>query len=236
MVALFSCSGSNCRPCFTADPTTDVVKVDMALGAPQKENVGPTGGFLAAQEAERERQEREVEAETRRQKAVQAAMARREAERTEAERQAQEDADRRRRQAAEERQRLQAEEQARRRAEEERLAREAALQMEREAEAAEEEHQRLERARNDQAKLDAFLKKNNYKGVNEKRTTAMRAKYPLHTAIKQKDGDVVRILLEAGADLGVTDSNKLTPLQLVTKLNTDGSFTAIHNQLLRAGA
>eukprot|EP00401_Gymnodinium_catenatum_P032400 CAMPEP_0117606430 /NCGR_PEP_ID=MMETSP0784-20121206/79709_1 /TAXON_ID=39447 /ORGANISM="" /LENGTH=230 /DNA_ID=CAMNT_0005409513 /DNA_START=89 /DNA_END=780 /DNA_ORIENTATION=+ len=67
--------------------------------------------------------------------------------------------------------------------------------------------------------LNSFLKRNSYKGVNEKRRTATKTKYALHTAVKQKNVDAVRVLLEARADPSVTDSNNLTPLQLASILN-----------------
>mmetsp|Transcript_63216 Transcript_63216/g.175935 ORF Transcript_63216/g.175935 Transcript_63216/m.175935 type:complete len:234 (-) Transcript_63216:20-721(-) len=233
MAALFSWSGINCRPCSAADPTADVVKVDMGTSAPGKENAGLANDFSPAEAAERERRRREVDEaeEARRQASLQEAVAREEAERL-----AREQAERQRFLAEQERQRL-AEERARREALRKRQEEEEKAEAERRRVAEEEaERQRQETVQRDAATLEAFLKENNYRGVNEKRKTALKAKYPLHTAVKQKNDDVVRILLEAGADPRLADSNKLTPQQLANKLNSDGSFTAIHDRLLQASA
>jgi len=91
-----------------------------------------------------------------------------------------------------------------------------------------------EKSKSDQAKLDVFLKRNKYSGVNDMKKTLMRSKYPLHTAVKHRDVDMVRILLEAGADPRLTDSNSWTPLDLAHKLKhgtADKSLTIIVNSL-----
>mmetsp|Transcript_63213 Transcript_63213/g.175926 ORF Transcript_63213/g.175926 Transcript_63213/m.175926 type:complete len:231 (-) Transcript_63213:20-712(-) len=230
MAALFSWSGINCRPCSAADPTADVVKVDMDTSAPGKENARLANDSSPAETAERERQRREVEEaeEARRQASLRETVAREEAERL-----AREQAERQRLLEVQECQRL-ADEQARQEALRKRQE-EAEAEQRRVAEE-DAERQRQEMAQRDAATLEAFLKENNYRGVNEKRKTALKAKYPLHTAVKRNNDDVVRILLEAGADPRLADSNKLTPQQLASKLNSDGSFTAIHDRLLQASA
>eukprot|EP00401_Gymnodinium_catenatum_P044556 CAMPEP_0117538666 /NCGR_PEP_ID=MMETSP0784-20121206/42596_1 /TAXON_ID=39447 /ORGANISM="" /LENGTH=209 /DNA_ID=CAMNT_0005335287 /DNA_START=115 /DNA_END=744 /DNA_ORIENTATION=+ len=204
-----------------ADPTADVVKVDMSISAFGKDNSNPEDEAADQDEVEK----------TRRQAALWEEVSREDAERRE-----REDAERRRFLEEQDRRRC-AEKQVRREAEAaERLANEAEAEAElrRRAEA-EAELQRQEKVRSDKETLDVFLEQNNFRGVNEKRKTALKTKYPLHTAVKQKNEDMVRILIEAGADPTLADSNKLTPQQVASKLNADGALDAIHERLLQAG-
>merc|ERR1712113_516228 len=96
------------------------------------------------------------------------------------------------------------------------------------------ERQNLEQDDVDQQKLDAFLKKNSYRGVNRKRRTTWKSKYALHTAIKNKDEDMVRVLLAAGADPHLPDSNKVTPVQLAESLNKNGLMSGTVEMLRRS--
>lgn len=77
--------------------------------------------------------------------------------------------------------------------------------------------------------VDGYLRRNGYAGINSRRrkpgitSRLFRAKYPLHTAVKQRDANVVRILLWAGAELTMMNSDGLTPLELAEKTNVNGT-------------
>lgn len=252
MADMFACSAAGCRPCGGAYPKADVIRVDVVglSSSNCHEKSGSEPDVLAPRLAERAEYERLhiEEVEQREAEALEAA------ERQAAERRWQEETARQhrlweeqeqRRLLEEERTRRQAEEAAREAErlalEEERLAREAALmkaQEEEEARRREEaelaERQRQQQAQADEEKLQKFFRLHNYKGVNEKRTTKWKAKYPLHTAVKYKDEDMVKVLLAAGADPSLLDSNNTTPVQVAQGLNKDGSFTPVVRLLREA--
>lgn len=52
-------------------------------------------------------------------------------------------------------------------------------------------------------------------------------KFPLHTAVKYCDVDMVGLLLKCGVNRFAKDSKHQTPLQLAVKLNTTGSWDQI---------
>merc|ERR1712232_92708 len=95
--------------------------------------------------------------------------------------------------------------------------------------AEEEEQERLlqEQVARDKAKLEAFLKEHGYSGANAKRTKMFKTKYPLHTAVKINDPDMVRILLSAGADGSAKNSAGQTPAQLAKKSDKQGSHAGL---------
>merc|ERR1712217_911419 len=72
-----------------------------------------------------------------------------------------------------------------------------------------------ERARKEEAaarqQLQAWLEKNKYASVNTKKSKMMRARYPLHDAVAQKDAAAVRLLLRFGADPALKNSSGRTP-------------------------
>merc|ERR1711988_1339267 len=100
----------------------------------------------------------------------------------------------------------------------EELSRKNAEEAEAKRKAEEEEQERLiqEQQAKDKAKLEAFLKEHGYSGANAKRTKMFKTKYPLHTAVKVNDPDMVRILLAAGADRDAKASGQ-TPARLAQK-------------------
>merc|ERR1712232_1346390 len=95
--------------------------------------------------------------------------------------------------------------------------------------AEEEEQERLlrEQQAKDKAKLEAFLKEHGYTGANARRTKMFKSKYPLHTAVKKNDPDLVRILLAAGADPAAKNSSGLTAAQLAQKTDKKGSRASL---------
>merc|ERR1712136_629651 len=93
------------------------------------------------------------------------------------------------------------------------------------AEARRQEQERAEQERAakaaDKEKLDAWLKAKNIKDVTTKKSLGMfsGSAFPLHIAVKEKDPEMVRILLANNADPSAANSSKLTPLQFATKLS-----------------
>merc|ERR1719401_3234752 len=76
-----------------------------------------------------------------------------------------------------------------------------------------------------EAKVNTWCKANGYQGaemVNTAKVTYRGAtKFPLHTAVKQKRRDMVRWLIQCGADKTVKNSKGQTPMQLVEKMPKD---------------
>jgi multidrug efflux pump subunit AcrA (membrane-fusion protein) len=158
------------------------------------------------QAEEAERQLREREAEERRRAAELAALAKQQQEAEQ-------------RQQAEE-----AERQLREREAEERRLDE---ERRRDAEVAAAEEQGAKQ------RLEDWLRQEKFTGVNDKRKTMMKTKFPLHSAVKRKDVETIQLLLRFGADPTNKDSNGLTPKDLAEKSNKDGSLDAVVQALAR---
>lgn len=153
--------------------------------------------------------------------------------------------------AAVERARLEAEEAAARVAEEERLRRiaqeeaeaefwrrgeeeaEAARVAEEAARVAEEERKRLnEEKRVAQMKTEPWCRAHGYKDVNSpKKTLRGSTKYPLHTAVKREDADMVKMLLICGANKEAKDSQSRIALQLAEKVKSSSARAKILDAL-----
>lgn len=231
----------SCKPCNGSDPTQDTVKVDIRdVENLDKENVQPVQLAKKSDQPCDDIKEKKV-AEERRKRAE-------EAKRKETEALAAQQLQEQLKKAA---QKL-AEEKARREAEEEEEARRAAAQKERlEAEAAavaeaerrlllEVERQRQLVAEEEaaqsaaelaaaQEKVGEWCKKNKFYDINTQKMTIRGAtKFPLHTAVKHQDDEIVRLLLKCGADQHVKDSRKQTPGELAAAMNKNGS----HNQII----
>merc|ERR1712070_928153 len=97
---------------------------------------------------------------------------------------------------------------------------------EQERKRAEEQHAKEEKEAHE--RVNAWLKKNSFSGVNAKKKNLMSSLYPLHCAVNQNDSAMVQLLLKFGADATLANSSKLTPRQLADKLNKKGS----HNEVL----
>lgn len=73
------------------------------------------------------------------------------------------------------------------------------------------------------AKLEAqvaaqFMEKHGYTGVNNKRRSIFKFKYPLHTAVKYADTYMIRLLLRLNADPTLRNSSGETPPELAAAL------------------
>jgi len=211
-----------------------------------KENVQPLQFQKQNAEKQQQQQQQQREAEeeaARRQKEAAAVAAVAEAvrlhqeiERSSAERALHEEAERRK---AEEAARLKAlQRAAAERAREEKTARYAF------ALAVEEDRQRSEAARaaQEQAwltrkeaeeKVNVWCKSNGYQDMNtQKKTLRGATKFPLHTAVKNNNPEIVAMMLTTGVHKDVRDSNNQSPSQMAAKLNMHGSHSQILIMLL----
>eukprot|EP00397_Hematodinium_sp_SG-2012_P009713 GEMP01009804.1.p1 GENE.GEMP01009804.1~~GEMP01009804.1.p1 ORF type:complete len:316 (-),score=66.18 GEMP01009804.1:2322-3269(-) len=78
-------------------------------------------------------------------------------------------------------------------------------------------------------KLNAFLTKHEFRGINSKRKPMKWGKYcyPLHKAVELNDAEIVELLLDFGADRSVLSSSRKTPLDKAHKITKDGSHRKI---------
>lgn len=105
--------------------------------------------------------------------------------------------------------------------------RKAALVMQEQERTAAEQQKRNERAAREaqerQAGRDAvalkkFLQEHKYSGANAKRKDMRGYKYPLHTAVKLQDTNMIGVLLAARADRTLKNSSGETPFDLASRL------------------
>mmetsp|Transcript_41634 Transcript_41634/g.77594 ORF Transcript_41634/g.77594 Transcript_41634/m.77594 type:complete len:247 (+) Transcript_41634:88-828(+) len=226
----------NCRDCNMADPKTDVIKVSMGIFAPKgKENAEPSLEVSTFQAALKERYAREVQVQEQEELQRKLNEKRRQAD-AELQQRKEELRARQRRLLEEEERRRRAEEEAQRKAEEVlRLEEEEALRIEQELRDA--EHRRLEeleaerlkqvQAAEDQEKVRAFCKAHGYTGVDCRRQRLWKFKFPLHSAVKANDAEMVELLLTARADACAKNSAGQTPMQLAQRSNIEGSSDAV---------
>jgi hypothetical protein len=76
-------------------------------------------------------------------------------------------------------------------------------------------------------KLKEWLQKHGYTDVNCRRKRLLKYKYPLHTAVKNNDVEMVQLLLQSGSCHSNTNSSGLTPKQLAARSDKDGTYAAI---------
>jgi len=95
--------------------------------------------------------------------------------------------------------------------------------------------QRLKEEREDQLKVDSFLKANGFANLDSKRKLMFKSFYPLHRAVSQNNAEMVQLLLAAGARPMLKNSSSLSPLQLALKLDRSGSHMQVI-KLLKFGA
>jgi hypothetical protein len=79
----------------------------------------------------------------------------------------------------------------------------------------------------DQKKVQSFLTSRGYSGVNAKRRAGLKSKYPLHSAVKENNSELVGLLLNFGANRFLKNSTGQMPLQLAQKSNSDGSHAGV---------
>merc|ERR1712217_3331 len=70
------------------------------------------------------------------------------------------------------------------------------------------------KVRERKAMISAFLKKHGYNSVSTPKRTMLKTKYPIHTAAKSGDPQIVAALIEEGLDLTQKDSSGHTALEI----------------------
>jgi len=239
----------SCKGCIGSDPTRDTVKVDPSLMLREqhdKENKQPVqlGKKSAEVEAEIQAQEQKA-AEQRRKKAEEESRLRKEQEAAAA---AFAEERRRQQQAADEKARLLRQEAEQKRREEvaAAAAREAAAAAAAAVAAEEDRRNEMaiqaaeEKTRRERAAIEAqeiaeaktlineWCKSSGFQEMNsQKKTLRGGTKFPLHTAVKHKNGEMVAMMLRCGANRDARDSKKQTPAELAAKLNTNGAYANI---------
>jgi len=89
------------------------------------------------------------------------------------------------------------------------------------------EQLRLAKADADEQRVGAFLKEKGFSGVNAKRRSMLKWKLPLHSAVEINDPELVRALLQCGADPSLANSSGQTALQSAAKRNKNGSHSSV---------
>lgn len=214
------CQSEDCKPCGGADPNSDTVKVDGSrIDEVGKENQPPMISLKAQEDAAKAKEPfQEHERQRKEEEAADSAAAKEAADVQAAEE---------REQAAQaEQERLQAEEKARE--EEEEAERQRLMQQEEaEKKAAEElckaeEEKARKQQEEDKAKVENWLKKNGFAGINTPKKSCSKTSYALHVAVSKGEADIVGCLCRCGADKTVK-SSKQTPLELAEKNSKKGS-------------
>mmetsp|Transcript_68909 Transcript_68909/g.109331 ORF Transcript_68909/g.109331 Transcript_68909/m.109331 type:complete len:250 (-) Transcript_68909:135-884(-) len=241
----------SCKGCVGSDPTRDTVKIN-ASELSNKENVAPLGassknrlspheqesGKAPEQGAQRwvELQEEAAKVKQRQQEAREAAEA------AEKARAAKEEERRRKLEEEARHQKLKEEETARKFAEELRLREEAqqaaeeAERLRREAEAAEAAQKAAEeeQMRRAEQQVHEWCQAHGFQDVNVERKTFKGRKYPLHTAVKHQEPEMVRLLVKCGARKDLKDSRGQTPVQLAQKISKSGGKAQVSQAILDA--
>jgi membrane protein involved in colicin uptake len=233
---LMANSWFSCKPCVGSDPTQDTVKVNPNLllaENPNKENLKPVTRHELEQERERDAKEKQLTEERRKQAEAEARRCQEQQIAAEEARVRQET-----KKAAEEKQRQEeqrledeaykaaalasiaaatvAAQEQRVRQEAQRIAEE---QAKREREAAEEVAEHAAAL----DKVNSWCKSNGYQDMNtQKKTLRGATKFPLHTAVKHKNEEMIGLLLKCGVDKNAHDSRKQTAVQLAEKMKEDG--------------
>lgn len=83
------------------------------------------------------------------------------------------------------------------------------------------------RRQEENKKVQAWLKANGFKNVNDLARKRMSSRRPLHAAVQQNDAEIVRLLLLAGADPHLGNGKNQMPLETAWKLDKAGSHSAV---------
>merc|ERR1719433_1369659 len=89
------------------------------------------------------------------------------------------------------------------------------------------ESTRLAQERNRKALVTAFLKEHGYNNVTTPKRTMLKTKYPIHSAAKTGDPEIVAALLAEGAIPAQKDSSGHTAAQVARSKNKRGSHDSV---------
>mmetsp|Transcript_58642 Transcript_58642/g.136373 ORF Transcript_58642/g.136373 Transcript_58642/m.136373 type:complete len:241 (-) Transcript_58642:257-979(-) len=203
--------------CGWSDPSTDTVKVQAPLESPSQDLSGEAAQreeefaaqWRASEKAEDAQREAELEAQWNASEQVKRQVAE--------ELRQKEEAEAARRQAE-----LKAEQEARELAAA-RAAEQAKRQKEEEArvKAQEAAHRKVESRRK---QVEAWLKEHGYSGgARDPKKTCFKKKYPIHSAAKRGEHEIIEILIEEGANPADKDSKGKTALAIAEKKNKGSS-------------
>mmetsp|Transcript_116576 Transcript_116576/g.341179 ORF Transcript_116576/g.341179 Transcript_116576/m.341179 type:complete len:230 (+) Transcript_116576:1-690(+) len=209
------CTAGSCSACSNPNPLTDTVRIPPMVRAPS----------LMSQDEEGKQRMEEIAAQWR-------AGSRAEDVQREAETEAQWRAGDEARQAQEEEAALRkkAEEAEARHAETRRVAEQARIQREERERQAELEEQakRAELAQRRRSRIDIFLKEHGYtNGINGFKKTCMKKKYPIHSAAKRGDVEILEILILEGANVSEKDSKGKTALDIAQQKKLTGAVQVL---------
>jgi len=226
-----------CRPCNEwGNKDYNTVKVDpAALNAKGKENVSHSKEHVLNGKANAKSKE---EQEHERRQALEEAAKRGEEQRQEMSRKVKEEQDRQQaeqRQLEEQLRQLQVEQKEKERQEQllilqisqaEQQRQEQELQAERDR-VEEETRQKEDQAWSQKKQVQAWLQTNGFKDVNDLVRKRLTKFTPLHFAVQQNNPEMVKLLLDAGADpLGI-NGKKETPMKLAEKLDKNSSHESV---------
>merc|ERR1711920_225989 len=93
------------------------------------------------------------------------------------------------------------------------------------------EIEQLAKERERQAQISTFLKKHGYSSVTAPKRTMLKTKYPIHTAAKTGDPQIVAALIEEGAIPMQKDSSGQTAAQVARSKNKKGSHDKVLHTL-----
>eukprot|EP00929_Paragymnodinium_shiwhaense_P114911 TRINITY_DN8346_c0_g1_i2.p1 TRINITY_DN8346_c0_g1~~TRINITY_DN8346_c0_g1_i2.p1 ORF type:complete len:295 (-),score=78.62 TRINITY_DN8346_c0_g1_i2:195-1079(-) len=79
----------------------------------------------------------------------------------------------------------------------------------------------------DKKRVEDFLKAHGYSEVNVRRTRFWKYKYALHTAVKENNVELVKLLLKAGADRRKKNSDGQTAKGFAQSVDKNGSHAAV---------
>jgi len=227
----------HCRPCNEwGSKDYNTVKVDpAALNAKGKENVSHSKEHVLNGKANAKSKE---EKEHERRQALEEVAKRGEEQRQEMARKVKEEQERQQaeqRQLEAERRQLQVEQNEKERQEQLAILQSLQAEQQRQEQELQAERDRVEeetRQKEDQAwlqqkKVQAWLQTNGFKGLNDLVRKRLTKFTPLHFAVGQNNPEMVKLLLDAGADpLGI-NGKKDTPMKLAEKLNKNSSHASV---------
>lgn len=98
-----------------------------------------------------------------------------------------------------------------------------------------EDARKAQEAARQEKELASYLAEHKFTFINGPKQTLFSTTYPLHCAAELGNGEVVDLLLRAGADPARTDSNGKTAAEVAQRRNANGSHEAVLRRLAGCG-